>query len=188
MNERNFENDEIERDVGDVEHLLMNMSLKSPSTTLDHSITNMINDSKDGSAGRTNALHSWSGLLAFASAALLAGFLLGRFTLGGNESEHPTAERVATDHSSMVTAAPTQSKNIEAGNNEARNIEAGNIEELVRISLVDKGLFFVDGRIPVRTYVAHSRKEIEVVEDSSGKRKRVSIPVRKTIVAPAPGI
>ena len=108
---------------------------------------------------------------------MLAGLLLGRFVVPHGIPISRSSVESDRVGESIATRNSTKGQLVQSSENDADET-----------SLDDRGLFFVNGTIPVRKYVAHSKQQFEVVDSKLGTKTSVSIPVRKTIFAPAPGI
>ena len=169
--EDNFEAASVENDISIVEQLLKGLSLKPAPESLNQSVKQL------GNPVRTKFMHTWAGLLSLATASMLTGLLLGRFMVS---NENPGSRSSAVSGRMGESTAKNLGKELPI---------RSSVENAFETKLDDHGLFFVNGTIPVRKYVAQSKRQFEVVVDSElGTKRTVSIPVRKTIFAPAPGI
>ena len=170
----------------DMECLLTSMSLKEPSLSLDIAIEELGQSNRMPEvAAQFNVLQSWYGLAAVATAGILVGVLIGRNSMG--------IEKEIQDPAAMVAANDTDRNDLSLNDTQPLNQDGlansiSNSNSKSKISLVDQGLFFVNGRVPVRKYQAVSSESVQVRDAITGLHKQVIVPVRKTYVAPAPGI
>lgn len=161
-------NDEIsDQEMNDVESLLRQMSLKGPAP---HQVSKkpMLSKPLQNSVPLREFLIGLS--------CLFAGVFLGRMDLVPDATnEHLSGSRkVATLDGPRIGVDGEQASSAE---------EASSISN---VQLIDKGLFLVNGKVPVRKYESVSQKKVMVVDPVSGQKKPVMIPVKEVFMMAAP--
>lgn len=156
-------------DVQDVEALLRQMSLKEPGPVRVE--TNAMTERRGPGGVRLREI-------LIAISCLFAGVLLGRLDLAAD----PFGELL--DKSQVV--ASVDSSKLNSNNDRVANAQEPSV--VSEVQLIDKGLFLVNGKVPVRKYESVSKKKVMVVDPVSGLQKPVLVPVKEVFMMAAPSI
>lgn len=181
-----------ESPLSDVEHLLESMSLKAPSQSLDNCLAKLDQPVRRRELNHSRSwLSKWGLATAVGLTCLMTGFLFGRFSnrpLLTDGDSMANALPVAQDNQSAAATANTTTTSQLNVNNE--NSMASLPDESMtnsKVRLIDEGLYLLDGKIPVRRYVAISEERIQVIDKESGAPIEIVVPVKKSFVQRAYG-
>ena len=156
--------------------LLQQMSLMSPPSTLDHAVRSM----------RPRRSPNISLAAATGIVCVAAGFLAGRMW---PDQPSPMVGGLA-----LNTSIAADHQDSALGSNDLAELDlaldstaALNNREENQVRLVNEGLFLLNGKVPVRKYVARSKKIITVLDPETNTPVEMVVPVEKTVVAPSVG-
>lgn len=154
----------------DVEQLLGSMSLKSPSRSLNKKIASL------DSPARWRRSNHLVVISAVAVIGIVGGFLLGRYSnIHSDGKQTAQSQDVASDKTSTF---------VESGRTRTNESAIRNASE---VRLIDQGLFFLNGDIPVRKYRAITRQSVHVIDPSTGEPVEIEVPVQRAFVTSALG-
>lgn len=172
-------------DVGNVESLLKGMSLNSPSEQLDGRIEKLTNPSDSF----WNA--SWFPTMCVAAIFMVSGFAIGRMSAAASSVDSLAQNLTDNEASTNGAVADFPSPNLKQS--DRRQEEPGTENSLAsddqtgNVRLIDQGLFLLDGKFPVRKFVALSKSRVKFVDPVTGEQREVDVPVRRSFISHSPG-
>ena len=159
-----------ESELTDVESLVKKMSLKQPKAVVQFS----------GSDRRLVRRGYWRELLV-AVACLVIGFFCGR--IDRMFSDNATGRTAIVADRDELNGSESQGK---PGVALVEQVVKDELKSQPAVHLVDQGVYFINGQIPVRTYEAYLQKKVTVPDPQTGKPVEVVVPVREIVVASSP--